>query len=304
MPNLRFVLSLITTDNDYQREQAVAGENAAARLGIDLQVIFADNDAITQGEQLLKIIQSNSSKRHAIACEPVSRTGLPQVANAAVKAGIAWAIVNRSVEYTLKLRNSASVPVFQVSADHVEVGRLQGQQLRALLPRGGMVLHIQGPTTASAAEDRTVGLLEAKPGNIQLRAIKADWTEEGANAAVSAWLRLSTSHTLPISAVVAQNDVMAVGARRAFENSTNGAERERWLGLPFLGCDGLLQTGQAWVHSGSLAATVALPQTAGIAIEMLATALRSGQTPPEMTLIQPTSYPAIERLTRPTFAGA
>src|SRR5438445_7104821 len=34
------------------------------------------------------------------------------------------------------------------------------------------------------------------------------------------------------------------------------SERERWLALPFTGCDGMPDTGQAWVRSGLLAATV------------------------------------------------
>ncbi len=49
MPNLRIVLSLITRDNDYQCEQAAAGEEAARRLGVDLQLIFAEN-ALRSGQ--------------------------------------------------------------------------------------------------------------------------------------------------------------------------------------------------------------------------------------------------------------
>lgn len=297
MRNTSILVSLITTDNDYQREQAAAAENAARRLGVDLKIIFAENDPINQSQQLLKVIQSSGQKPDGIAFEPVSGTGLPQVAKAAVAAGIAWVVVNRSVDYIGGLRASAQVPVFQVSADHVEVGRIQGRQLRALLPQGGMALYIQGPSSASAAEDRTVGLSETKPENIQLRAMKGNWTQESAHAAVSAWMRLSTSHTLPIAAVVAQNDSMALGARHAMEKETTGVERERWLGLPFVGCDGLAQTGQAWVRSGLLAATVIIPPTAGLAVEMLANALQVGRQPAEVTLSSPSSYPPIERLT-------
>ena len=42
---------------------------------------------------------------------------------------------------------------------------------------------------------------------------------------------------------------MAIGARKAFEELPNEADRERWLELPFTGCDGLPKTGQAWVRS-------------------------------------------------------
>ncbi len=295
MGQLNIVVSLITTDNDYQREQAAAAEEAARRLGVHADIIFAENDPINQSQQLLKEIQTSGKKPDGIAFEPVSGTGLPQVAKAAVAANVGWAVVNRHVDYIATLR-TASVPVFEVSSDHVEVGRIHGRQLRVLLPNGGMVLHIEGPTAASAAQDRTRGLAETKPQNIQLRTMRGNWTQESAYAAISAWLRLSTSHTLPVAAVCAQNDSMALGARHAFERETSGAEREKWTKLPFLGCDGLPQTGQAWVRSQLLAATVILPPTAGLAVEMLVNALRTGKNPPATTLASPSSYPPIESL--------
>jgi len=52
--------SLTTNDNDYQMEQAADTEAAARRWGVNAQIIYADNDAITQSQQLLKVIQSHS----------------------------------------------------------------------------------------------------------------------------------------------------------------------------------------------------------------------------------------------------
>ena len=60
MKKLKFVVSLTTRDNDYQMEQAAAAEEAAQRFGADLQILDAENDAILQSQQLLKIIQSNT----------------------------------------------------------------------------------------------------------------------------------------------------------------------------------------------------------------------------------------------------
>src|SRR2546429_6653731 len=48
MKKLRFLVSLTTDDNDYQIEQAQSAEDAARKFGVELQVIYADNDAITQ----------------------------------------------------------------------------------------------------------------------------------------------------------------------------------------------------------------------------------------------------------------
>ncbi len=296
MKTLNILLSLLTEDNDFQRQQAAAGREAARKAGVNLEIVFADNDAINQSQQLLMAIQSSGNRPDGIAFEGVSHTGFPQVARAAAAAGIGWAVVNRHTDYLDSFRRSCNSPMFAVSADHKEAGRLQGRQLATILPKGGMALFIQGPSSAMVSEERTVGMAETKPENIQFRSIRANWTEEGANAAVQAWLRLSTSHSLPIGAVVAQNDSMAMGARKAFEGVTSGAERDKWLKLPFLGLDGLPETGQAWVQKGLLTATVIQPTTAGTAVEMLAQALATGKQPPELTLSAPASYPALDRI--------
>jgi hypothetical protein len=66
-----FSCSLMTRENDYQLEQAAA-QQAAATLGVEVQLLFAENDAIIQGTQVLKVIQSNPTLRpDAILCEPV-----------------------------------------------------------------------------------------------------------------------------------------------------------------------------------------------------------------------------------------
>jgi len=292
------LVSLTTNDNDYQREQAASAEEAAKRAGVEIQIIYAENDAINQSQQLLKAIQSPAGIRpDAVLFEPVG-TGLPQVAKAAVAAGIGWVILNREVDYLNELRRTAKAPVFGVTTDHTEVGRIQGRQIRALLPQGGSVLYIQGPSGSDAAQQRTNGMYETKPGNVQVRAMKAQWTESSAYQAVSSWLRLSTSRDLTFGVISAQDDSMAAGARKAFQEQMAGANRDKWLGLPFIGCDGMPDTGQLWVREGSLAATIIVPANAGQALEMLALALAKGTQPTERTLTVPRSYPAVEALSR------
>jgi len=84
---LRFLVSLITKENDFQREQAASAETAARELGVDLDVVYADGDTITQSTQILKCIQTHAALRPSgIIVEPAGGTGLPQVAKAAVEA--------------------------------------------------------------------------------------------------------------------------------------------------------------------------------------------------------------------------
>ena len=78
MKKLRVVVSLITDDNDYQREQAAAASEAAARLDVDVQILFADNDSINQSQQLLKIIQTAHTAVDAILVEPAGLTCFPK----------------------------------------------------------------------------------------------------------------------------------------------------------------------------------------------------------------------------------
>jgi ribose transport system substrate-binding protein len=297
MANLRFIVSLITKDNDYQVEQAAAAQAAAQKVGVDAHILYADNDAITQSTQLLKAIQTDAAMRpHAIIFEPVGGTAFPQVAQAAVSAKIGWAALNREADYISKLRKTAQVPVFSISSDHKEIGRIQGRQFAALLPTGGCVLYISGPSETSAARDRTEGMQMTAPHNVQIISLRGRWTEESAQRAVESWLRLNTSNKTQIDVVGAQNDLMAIGARKAFEGATNIAGRERWLRLPFTGVDGLAKTGQAWVRCGTLAATVVVPTNAGQAIFMMVEALKTGKDVAERTFTVPESLPAIEKL--------
>ena len=295
MKKQSFLVSLNTDQNDYQHQQAVAAEEAAQRLGIDIRVVFADNDAINQSQQLLSVIQSSGQRPAGIVCQPVG-TGLAQVAMAAVSAGIGWAVLNREVDYLPQLRKRYQVPIFGVSVDQEEVGKIQGAQIATLLPEGGLVLFIQGPAVNPAVQVRASGMYSTKPNNVQIRALRGRWTEESGYETVSSWLRLSTSHQTPISLVASQNDAMALGARKAFEQHTAGTERDMWTKLPFTGCDACPGKGQEWVRKGLLNASVLIPSTAGLALEMFVRHLQSGGQPPETTLIQPTSYPPIDKL--------
>lgn len=297
MAKIRILISLTTSDNDYQVEQAQSAEQAAAKLGVTAEIVYANNDAINQSTQILRAVQASPEDRpSAIVFEPVGGTALPQVARAAASADIGWAVLNRDANYIEDLRKTSAAAIFAISSDHVEIGRIQGRQFAALLPRGGTVLYIQGPSENSAAKERTVGMQETKPANIQIIALRGQWTEESAQRAVRSWLKLTTSQKTTVDLVASQDDSMAIGARKAFEELTSEVDRDRWLKLPFTGCDGLPKTGQAWVRSGLLAATVFVPPNAGQAIEMFVQAIHQKKRPPERVLTVPSSIPALTAL--------
>ncbi len=221
---------------------------------------------------------------------------MPQVARAAVNEGIGWCILNREAPYVPELRRLAKAPVFTITSDHVEIGRIQGHQFAALLPQGGAVLYIQGPSENSAAKERTAGMMQTKPANIHVTLLRAQWTEDSAQRSVRSWLKLTTSQRAAIDVVGAQDDSMAIGARNAFQELESESDRDRWLRLPYTGCDGLPKTGQAWVKNGTLAATIFVPPNAGQAMEMLVGAIQERKPVPERALIDPVSIPPVADL--------
>jgi ribose transport system substrate-binding protein len=297
MKKLKFILSLTNNDNDYQIEQASAAGQSAKRRGVEVQIIHAENDSVTQSQQLLKIIQSrNEALPDGIIFEPVGGTALPQVARAAAVAGIGWVVLNRDVEYVSELRKAYRIPAFCITSNHQEIGRIEGRQFAALLPQGGTVLYIQGPTENLAAKQRTFGMYETKPADVLVKLMKAQWTEASAYRTVSSWLRLSTSQQTHLDLIAAQDDSMALGARKAFQEELNLPARERWLKLPYIGCDGLPNSGQTWVRRGLLAATIFVPPNAGTAVEMLADAIQNGTVPAERSLTTPVSIPSLDVL--------
>jgi len=242
MNKLNVVVSLITKENDYQLEQAASAEAAAAKLGANLQIVYAGNDAVQQTQQILAFIQDPAKRPDAILAEPVG-TSMEQIARAAVRAGIGWAIINSSAEYLTELRRQAKIPVFSVVSDHEAIGKIQGQQMAALLGDSGNVLYIEGPSVRDVAKLRTKGMLASKPPGVSVKSIKGDWTQQSGFNAVKSWLALTTSRQMKINLIACQNDDMAIGARRAFEELGDLQERDAWLHLPLTGCDGVPRAG-------------------------------------------------------------
>jgi len=298
MAKPKFLISLITKDNDYQREQGAAAEDVARTLDVDIQITYADSDAITQSQQLLEVIQSaNASEFSGIIVEPAGGTSMMQVGRAAIRAGIGWVILNREIDGIGELRRLSDAPVFSVSSDNEEVGRIQGRQFGALLPKGGLVVYLQGPSASQAEQRRALGLQATKPHNVALKVLKCpNWTEAGGHQAVTSWLRVTVAHNEPIDLVAGQNDLIAIGARKALKDNLMDGGDLGFGKVRFTGVDGLPKTGQAWTRSGILAATVVVPPNTVPALKMLVKAARERSQPPEQTLVAPYSFPELKEL--------
>jgi ABC-type sugar transport system substrate-binding protein len=300
----RVVVALLAQDQEYQQMQADDARAAAARHGMSLDVLFADNSAILQIQQLYKVVHRPAGERPAaILVETVVGEGLERVARAAVQAGIGWVLINRRVPYLEGLRRAhPELPVAAVSTDQVEVGRLQARQFRTLLGSDhGLVLYVQGPSDTSAAQERLRGAQEElERTRIEMRILDGDWTEASGQRALERWLRLKTSEGVRPGVVGCQNDAMAVGARKAVEAFK---ARPELAAVPFTGCDGLPQGGQRLVDLRRLAATVVTPSNTGPALDLVATTLKGGRMPAPELLLKPRSYPDEQELSRRASAG-
>jgi ABC-type sugar transport system substrate-binding protein len=286
----RIVVSLTTADQEYQALQGEDAKDAGRRLGVDVEVLFAEDVAVMQIQQIFRFVHAGEGERPAaLLVHTRVPDGLERVARNAVQAGIGWMLLNRTAPYVDALRRERpAVAVAAVTTDHVEVGRIHARQLAQVCPDGAHVLYVQGPADASAASLRLQGLEEALRGRpYELKVVNGEWTAASAERAIAGWLRLRTSDLFQPTVVVCQNDLMARGARAALERL-----RPEWARLPFLGCDGLPKGGRLDVEQGRLAATVTMPSCASPAIDLTVRWIRAGAVPSALTVLGPTAYPA------------
>jgi ABC-type sugar transport system substrate-binding protein len=289
----RVVVALLTAEQEFQQLQAKDARDTGARLGLDVEVVFAEGHAVVQIQQLFKPIHAPEGERPAaIVVESTTAEGLERVARNAVKAGIGWVLVNTRAAYVDELRAAfPGIAIAMLGTDQMEVGRIQGRQCRALFPRGGRLLSVQGPADSTVTRERLEGLGEAAGAGFEVRAVNGAWTEASGEKAILSWLRLRTAETFQPDAVVSQNDSMAAGARKALLE-----QRRDWAGVAFLGCDGLPEGGQKMVTEGRLATTVVTPSNTGPALDLVARWLKDRQAPPREVLLAPRSHPAEDRI--------
>jgi ABC-type sugar transport system substrate-binding protein len=296
------VVALTDESDEFQRQQAADARSAAEAQGLRLRLVSGGGYAIEQIHRLFRYVHAPEADRPAaIVVEAVSEDGMARLARNAVRAGIAWVSLSRSPWLGQLRSEHPGHPLASVSADQVEVGRLQGEQVRALLPEGGRLLCITGPSRHAAPGERRLGLELALAGSgIEVAYEEGNWTAESGARLLRGWTRLRTTDEPGFEVLACQNDDMAAGAREILAGAA-GSRRESWARIPVLGVDGLPGRGIAMVDRGDLAATVITPPTSGAAVERLGRWLHAGEPIPPEVLLPPTAYPEPSRLSRRAF---
>jgi hypothetical protein len=187
-------LFLRSNDNDYQQRLKEVGLREAKKQGFEIVIESAQNDASRQVEQIHAAIKNASTtKLAAILVSTVRDDVLPELVREAAEAGIDWALLNEGMFIDEIRAQYPSRAIFVVTPDQLEIGRIHGRQVRALVGSSGKVLCVTGPLNAVTAMQRLDGLKEILAGDFSLTELNADWTSERARMAVESWAANLTS---------------------------------------------------------------------------------------------------------------
>jgi inositol transport system substrate-binding protein len=297
----RVTLCLVDGSNQFQQLLHADAEAVARREGVRLETLFPGDNFIEQTAALRRLfLRDDATRPQALVVMAVRDRGLEGVVREAAAAGIHFVLLNASEDDLDGLRREApNVVIATVCPDEVETGRIQGQQMRALVPSGRRVLYVQGNPRSLASRQRTAGMQEVMAGSgREVVLAGGDWSPEHAERTVRDWLRFAVGGRRAFDLVTCQNDHMAEGVLKAL--ATEGAAgRPELTRIPVTGCDGAPDKGQKMVGEGRLTATVVLPRVAGPALEVVCRLLKHGARPSPLIVHAATSYPPLEAL-RPT----
>jgi ABC-type sugar transport system substrate-binding protein len=289
-------LFLRASDNDYQQRLKDVAQREAKRQGFDLIIESAQNDPERQAAQVRAALQTaSSSKLVAVLVSTVREDNLLPVARETAEAGVDFAILNEG-SFIDEIRDQfPSKAIFAVTADQMEIGRIQGHQTRTLFPIHTQILCVSGPLSTIVARQRMDGLKEVLGSDYPLIELQADWTSEGARMAVERWAKAQSVQSPLPPMLIAHNDEMALGVRQAVRDIASQRDLSL-VGTFITGCDGSQTFGQRLVKEARIKSTVIMPPSSGMAIEWIARSKTRHELPP-VRVIQPvTSFPSLPSL--------
>ncbi|GAA1042570.1 ABC transporter permease/substrate-binding protein [Streptomyces murinus] len=239
--NPKVGLSLSTLNNPFFVGVRSGAQAEAKKLGVDLTVTDAQNDASQQANQLQNF---TSSSLDAIIVNPVDSDAASNSVKAADKAKIPVIAVDRGV-------NKATVDAL-VASDNIAGGEQAAKTIAEKLGGKGKIVILQGQAGTSAARERAQGFangLKAYPGIKVVAQQPADFDRTKGLDVMSNLLQAHPD----VQGVIAANDEMALGAIKALGSKAGTS-------VPVVGFDGT-PDGLNAVKAGTLYASVAQQPT-------------------------------------------
>ncbi|MBL0877646.1 substrate-binding domain-containing protein [Serratia ureilytica] len=202
------------------------------------QFVDAKGDVALQVQQVDALINQGVD---AIILNPVDTQGVQPMIAAAQRAAIPLIFVNRKPEVPL------SGATAYVGSDSALSGRLQMEALAKKMNYRGNVAILMGALSNEETRERTRAVEAVIAKHKELKVVEkqtAKWQRNEAVDVVSSWLL----NGVPIDAIAANNDEMAIGAIMALKQAKKN-------GVLVAGIDGT-PDGLQFIKNGDLAVTI------------------------------------------------
>jgi len=261
-------LAVSTQNNPFFVTLVEGAKSAADKLGVELQVTDAGDDAAKQTTDIETLISSGIS---VLIVNPVDSDAVAGAVQSAIAQGVRVISVDRAV-------NGVEVDC-QIASDNVAGAAMATRFIVDTLGEGAVVAELQGVTGASAAIERSEGFHSVADSKLEVVSSQtANFDRAQGMSVMENMLQANGG----IKGVFAANDEMALGALEAI----SGAGKDV-LVVGFDATDDAI----AAIKAGRMAATVAQqPDLLGATAVENAVALMDGQSiekniPVEVTLV-------------------
>ncbi|MFD7706556.1 substrate-binding domain-containing protein [Streptomyces sp. NPDC059785] len=230
-------LSLSTLNNPFFVQIKAGAQEEAKKLGADLTVTDAQNDASQQANQLQNF---TSSGLGSIIVNPVDSDAAGPAVRGANKDGIPVIGVDRGV-------NKADTAAL-VASDNVAGGKLAAKTLADKLGGKGTIVILQGQAGTSASRERGAGFAAGLKDYPGIKVVAKQPADFDRTKGLDVMTNMLQAHP-DVQGVFAENDEMALGAIKAL-----GAKAGKSVAV--VGFDGT-PDGLKAVEAGTLYASVA-----------------------------------------------
>ena len=263
----KLVLGVSTLNNPYFISLRDGAQAAAKEAGVKLQVVDAQNDAVSQQNQISSAVTQGAD---AVLINPVDSNAAAAAVEPALDADMPVIAVDRSVKGA-KITST-------VSSDNVAGGKKAADALAAAIDEKGKVIVLQGVPGTSAARARGKGFTQGIKQYPNIEVVAKQPAEFDRAKALNVATNLLQSHP-DVDGVFAQNDEMALGAIQALGDRAGNE-------VSVVGFDGT-EDGLKAVKNGTMAATIAQqPAKLGRIAVQLAMKAISGKDVPQQKPVE------------------